>query len=198
MIRFQILPCVEQSQLENPEVAEYDGMVLPLISEANNNCVLFFPVVKEIALTVNSVLGQVDKEQVSNENVIEIYKTMIDTWAAAEQFLSGIIMDTAYDNNLQEEIVTVSLILSSIQDGYIEAIVKVNFVHAIMIAVLEGLEIMISLDLLNKIMPNVWESGEASNNLEDSFPEQNNEQQQFPVDQNILDIAKKIMGGKIK
>ena len=100
MNRFEVLPCIEQSRIED---SEYDGMLLPLAAEISNNCVLFFPVNKEIATLINYLQNLEDEENVSNIQVIDVYRTMIDSWKSSGKFLSGILMDMKYDDEVEED-----------------------------------------------------------------------------------------------
>jgi hypothetical protein len=118
---------------------------------------------------------------------------MINTWKSGERFLSGIFIDLIYDAESEEEILNVNLMLSSTQDGFIEAVIKVSFVHAIIIAILEDADIMVSNELLNKLLPDTLDEEE-----EDDFDAPLEDDSVYPVDANILEIAKQIMNGKIK
>jgi len=185
------MPCVDQSEVNEggPE-----GLVLPLASEIQNNCILFFPISDEIGSLINHLLEaeETDSQQL---HMVEIFKTMINTWRSGERFLSGIFIDRVFDFDSGEDIMNVNIMLSSVNDGFIEAVIKVNFVHAIIIAVLEGVDIMISNELLSKLLPD--ELGEDDGD-EDEFDDILDDRIDYPVDEDILNIAKKIMGGKIK
>ncbi len=113
---------------------------------------------------------------------------MIDSWKASDRYLSGIIMDTVYNDEIKEEVLMIRLAISDC-DGFIESLVQVNFLHALLLAAMEGTHILVSDNLLSKMIP------------DDNLPEDNqikDKPHHFPEDKKIVDIAKKIMGGKIK
>jgi hypothetical protein len=184
------MPCIDQSEVNEggPE-----GLVLPLASEIQNNCVLFFPISDEVGSLINHLL-EAEETDAQQLHMIEVFKTMISTWRSGERFLSGIFVDKVFDADNDEDVIHVNLILSSVNDGFIEAVIKVNFVHAIIIAVLEGVDIMISNELLAKLLPDALGEEESDDDFDDQLDDGN----VYPVDEDILNIAKKIMGGKIK
>jgi len=192
MNRFQVMPCIPQEEING----EGEGLVLPLASEIENNCVLFFPVSNDIGKLINYLLEseEVEEQQI---HMIEVFRTMIDTWRSGERFLSGIFIDANYDENSQEDIINVNIMLSDTADGYVQAVIKVNFIHAIVISVMEDVEIMISNELLNKLLPESF-ADEDYDGDNDDFDDEISDSDSFPVDENIIEIAKKIMGGKIK
>jgi len=190
MNRFHVMPCVDRSQV-NENASE--GTVLPLASEIHSNCILFFPVSKEVAKIANYIMEVDEESDDSLVHMVEVFKTMINTWKSGERFLSGIFIDLVYDTESEEDIINVNLMLSSSQDGFIEAVIKVSFVHAIIIAILEDSDIMVSNELLNKLLPDTIDEEE-----EDDFDAPLKNNSVYPVDDNILKIAKQIMNGKIK
>jgi hypothetical protein len=189
------MPCVDQSQAnEDGHDISPSGLVLPLASEIQNNCILFFPVTDEIGSLINHLL-EAEETGTQQLHMIEVYKTMVNSWRSGERFLSGIYIDKVFDVESGEDAIHVNLMLSSINDGFIEAVIKVNFIHAIIVAVLEGVDIMISNELLAKLLPDALgeEEGDDNDNFDDQLDDSD-----YPVDEDILNIAKKIMGGKIK
>jgi len=199
MNRFHVMPCVDQSQINEDSSG---GLVLPLASEIQNNCILFFPVSDEVAQSINYVL-EVNEDDPHAPNMVEVYKTMVNTWRAGDRFLSGIYIDLHYDPEIGDEVINVNIMLSSVSDGIIDAISRVGFIDAIIISVLENMDIMISTDLLRKLLPEhfgvIPEDDEfESDELEDHLGQIDQKKDVFPIDENILDIAKKIMKGKIK
>jgi len=198
MNRFEIMPCIEQSYVVDAD--EDEGLVLPLVSES---CVLLFPITKEIADTVNYIKGVGDVENEADLDKIEVYRTMIETWKSSGQFLSGILMDIHYDDDDDDNMFSVSLLLSTISDGYVEAITKVNFLHALIIGVLEDIDVMVGHELLSKLIPpdhlHSMSDMEAEDEAEEFFSDEPVEDvNKYPYDHNIYQIAKKIMDGKIK
>lgn len=152
---------------------------------------LFFPANDEIASVLKYIIdgdGQYD----INTKVLGIYRTMIDSWNASDNYLSGIIMDLIYDKTSKEDLLSIRLALSSKHTGEIEGLVYVNFINAIMLAALEKVEIIISDLIISKMIPS--EEYDMKKNNEIPKISKNN----FPEDKNILNIAKEIMSGKIK
>ncbi len=94
----------------------------------------------------------------------------------------------------KEDILDARLILSSTDDGYVEAIIRINFAHALIVSLLEEVEVTLSGDLLSAFMPDLMGGEEPLEALEDSLPEEGD----YPVDENIAKIAKSILNGKIK
>jgi hypothetical protein len=194
MNRFQVTPCVNQSEISEDAP---DGLVLPLASEIENNCMLFFPIPDDVAAVINCLLEREDAGP-KELQLIEVFKTMTKTWRSGDRFLSGILLDSTYDSELDEEILQTHIVLSSINDGYIESVSKINFVHAMIISVLESVDIMVSNELISKLLPDIFgedelDDDQLNENIEDlDYPES------YPVDKDILKIVKNIMNGKIK
>ena len=193
MNRFHVMPCIDKSEVNEggPE-----GLVLPLASEIQNNCVLFFPISNDIGSVINHIL-EAEEANSQQLHMIEVFKTMINTWRSGERFLSGIYIDKVFDFKSEEDVIHVNIMLSSISDGFIEAVIRVNFVHAIIIAVLEGVDIMVGNDLLQKLLPEAIEDDDDDNDDDEDFNDDLDDDN-YPVDEDILNIAKKIMDGKIK
>jgi hypothetical protein len=187
MNKFIVFPCIKQSN-ENG----YNGPVVTLACASNVSFALFFPISEENSKLINYILEHKPNEYTSNLNVIGIYKTMLDSWEAGGRFLSGISLDTEFDSDTKEETISVKLIISN-EDGSVDSMIKVNFVHAVLLASMERKEIIVSNDLLNKLMPpDEEDEEEGASNVVPA------KDKKFPVDKDILDIAKKIMSGKIK
>jgi len=168
--------------------------------------VLFFPIDEKNASIVNYLLSE-EKDCDFNSDVLGLYQTMLDSWTAGDRFLSGIIMESVYSEIMKENVVSVKIILSSHRTGRIEGFVKVNFAYAIILAAMEKIEITIDKELIDRLMP----SGEMDDDdddydddderplgtkLDDKVDKKKN--QSYPVDENILEIAKGIMSGRIK
>jgi len=188
MNKFLVFPCIKQNN-ENG----YKGPVVTLACASNLSFVIFFPISEENSKLINYILDHKPSEYNSNLNIIGIYKTMLDSWEAGGRFLSGISLDTEYDFDSKEETIDVRLVISN-EQGSVDSIIKVNFVHAILLAAMERREILVSSNLLKKLMPisedEISEDGDTD--------EKHQENKKFPVDKDILDLAKKIMSGKIK
>lgn len=189
MNKFLVFPCIKQSN-ENG----YNGPVVTLACASNISFALFFPMSEENAKLINYILEHKPSEYTSNLNIIGIYKTMIDSWEAGGRYLSGISLDTESDLESKEETISVKLIIAD-EEGSVDSIIKVNFIHAVLLASMERKEIFVSNDLLNKLMPPNEDEDEDGETSQEIIPSAD---KKFPVDKDILDIAKKIMSGKIK
>lgn len=188
MNKFLVFPCIKQSNDNG-----YTGPVVTLACASNVSFVLFFPMSEENAKLINYILEHKPSEYTTHLNIIGIYKTMLDSWEAGGRYLSGISLDTEFDQGSKEETISVKLIISD-EDGSVDSLIKVNFIHAVLLAAMERKEVLVSNDLLNKLMP----QQENEEDDEDQETPTENKNQKFPVDKDILDIAKKIMSGKIK
>ena len=217
MNKFVVLPC---TSMEHDKTTDYKGAAVALGCASDMSLVLFFPVSNENASLINYVLE--DKKEVDiNTDILGVYQTMLDSWSAGESFLSGIIMDIGFDEEAQETVLTAKITLSSLRTGRLEGFVKVNFVHAVLLSVMEKLEIIVVDEILDKLIPHRNDDGEemdedGDEDEADSFPSPkenttaknsgkpgntgkiNKKDPQYPVDKDILEIARKIMGGKIK
>jgi len=201
MYKFIVLPCSEAIPKEGSS-PEYQGPVIPLGCPSDMSLVLFFPIDEKTASIVNYLLSE-EEDGDFNSDVLGVYQTMLDSWTAGDRFLSGIIMETVYSETMKENIVSVKIMLSSHRTGRIEGFVKVNFAYAIILAAMEKIEIIIDKELLDRLMPN----GEMDDDDEDEDDERSldtkldnkvDKKKNYPVDENILKIAKEIMSGRIK
>jgi hypothetical protein len=202
MYKFIVLPCSEATP-EDDSSPKYQGHVVPLGCPSDMSLVLFFPIDEKNASIVNYLLSE-EKDCDFNSDVLGLYQTMLDSWTAGDRFLSGIIMESVYSEIMKENVVSVKIILSSHRTGRIEGFVKVNFAYAIILAAMEKIEITIDKELIDRLMP----SGEMDDDddddderplgtkLDDKVDKKKN--QSYPVDENILEIAKGIMSGRIK
>jgi hypothetical protein len=190
MNKFLVFPCIKQSN-ENG----YNGPVVVLACASNVSFALFFPMSEENATMINYILEHKPSEYNSNQSVIGIYKTMLESWEDGGRFLSGIHLGTEFDPESKEETISVKLIISD-EDGAVDSITRVNFIHAVLLAAMERKEILIDTALLKKLMPHEDdEDDEDEANPTHTMPSHD---KKFPVDKDILEIAKKIMSGKIK
>ena len=189
MNKFIVFPCVKQNNHNG-----YVGPVVTLACTSNVSFVLFFPMSEENAKLINYILDHKPTEYTSNLNIIGIYKTMLDSWESGGRYLSGITLGTEFNVDSKEETIDVKLIIAD-DNGSVDSIIKVNFIHAILLAAMERKEILVSSDLLKKLLPHAMEESDLEE-MEETASEKENKK--FPVDKDILDIAKKIMSGKIK
>ena len=203
MYKFIVLPCSEATPKDDSS-PKYQGPVVPLGCPSDMSLVLFFPIDEKNASIVNYLLSESKEEDYDfNSDVLGLYQTMLDSWTAGDRFLSGIIMEAVYSETMKENVVSVKIMLSSNRTGRIEGFVKVNFAYAIILAAMEKIEITIDKELIDRLMP----SGEMDDDddddeqplgtkLDDKVDKKKN--QSYPVDENILEIAKGIMSGRIK
>ena len=185
MNRFQVFSCVDF------EEDGYDGPVVALGCVADPTFMLFFPITKEQGKVINYVLNS-DEEYDINSKVLGIYKTMLDSWSAGDRFLSGVIMDSVYDPEDEEDILMIRIALSD-HTGSLDSLVRVNFLHAILLASMERADIIVSDSCLARMMPH----NEDDDN-EKRIHKKRHNPKEFPEDKDIIGIAKKIMSGKIK
>ena len=184
----------------------------------NNAFVLMFPVSTEYASQINYILSKpADKLDINAGGVLGVYKTMLDTWKSGGRYLSGILMDVEGGTIDGQPVLSVQLIVSD-EHGGVDSITKTNFIHAIMLSALERKEILVTDDILHKIRPEPEELDETEveeadghtminnpfkqkGNRERTIKETSKEatkddKSKFPVDKQILTIAKNIMKGK--
>lgn len=182
MNKFEIVKCIDVN--EN----DYDGPCIIMACISDPEFMLFFPINKENAKIINFVLKDNSKYDI-NTNIIGIYKIMVDSWTSSDRFLSGIIMDAVYNEEAKDEVLMIRLALSDVKSGDIDSLVYVNFLHAMLLSAMERANIIVSDKLLEKMMPDDERNEENRRNIPAPH---------FPEDKKIVDIAKKIMGGKIK
>jgi len=198
MSKFNVYPCLKNGLSDNNG---YKGPVITLVSSSDESFVLFFPVSEYHAGMINFFLQNNKKDYDCDTKEVGVYKTIIDSWNAGERYLSGVLMDI--DNSSEEEYIIVQLVISN-EDGKIDSVVRANFTHGIILAAIERVEIIISDKMLSKIIPPEDESSDGSDDEEDKIKDKskdkvkNKDNQQMPVDQNILEIARRIMSGKIE
>lgn len=180
MNKFKVIKCIDVNE------GDYDGPCVIMACVSDTSFMLFFPINKENAKIINYVLKKNSKYDI-NTNILGIYKTMIDSWEADDKFLAGIIMDAIYNDELKDEVLMIRLALSD-KDGNLNSLVHVNFLHAILLAAMEEVDIIVSEKLISKMVPENENEERRAHNFDAHFPE----------DKKIVDIAKKIMGGKIK
>jgi len=181
MNRFRIFSCI------NFDEDDYDGPVVILACAVDPSFMLFFPITDEQAEVINHVLNSEDDSYDINSKVLGIYKTMIDSWKSSDRFLSGIIMDSIYDEESEDETLFIRLALSD-HNGELDSLVHVNFLHAILLAAMEKSDIVVSDQFLDKMMP-------AEEKEERTIE---SKRKNFPEDNDIMNIANKIMSGQVR
>lgn len=209
MNRFYVFPSIQDTrELPDYEGEVYSGKVVPLACVNDINFILFFPCPEKHAQLIDTVLKEDPKKYNYNTEIIGIYRTMLDSWKVSGRYLSGIILDVCYDKESDEDVISSSLIISN-ENGLLDSIVKVNFINAITLAALERHEILITHELLSLLVPQTTAEEEDNplENLASDIPNASNTpnaqamqgtQDKYPVDNDILEVAKKIMSGKIK
>jgi len=183
MNKFLVLPCFAQTEEDG-----HQGTVVSLSNVSNPSFMLFFPFDQEYAKLINIVLKKEEEASKTDLHILSTYQTMVNSWKAGDRYLSGIVLDYEYDEELEEEIIAPTLVICD-SNGNVDALLKVNFVQSVILAALERKEMIVTDDLLQSLLPDE-ESEEAI--------EEDEEKAKFPIDRQILDIAKEIMTGKGK
>lgn len=179
MNKFFVAECIDVKE------DDYKGPAVILACCSDPSLVLVFPIDEQGAATINFVLDEKNKYDIDT-SVIGIYKTMVDSWKASDRYLAGVILDVIYDKKSKEDVLIIRLALSD-SDGDLDSLVHVNFLHGVFLAAMERTQIVICDKLLAKMIPDF----DDENVIEKETPH-------FPEDKKIVDIAKKIMSGKIK
>ena len=189
--RFSMAPC------QSVQNETYKGYVAPMVASSDQSLVLFFPVQPEVASMINiSLEGPAVPECEPDTTMLSVYQTMVDSWSAGNRFLSGVIMNFDFDPENGERGIAVCLALSSLDDGLIEGLMRVNFVHGIMVAALEKIEIIVSEELLTKLTSGSTRSEEDED--EDPLTEDGDVGKDgYPYDEGIFRIASDIMSQNI-
>jgi Mg-chelatase subunit ChlI len=198
MNKFSILSCV------NVNEKEYDGPCVILVCESDPSFMLFFPMTEENGKIITYVMNDNNDYDI-NTNILGIYRTMVDSWNSADRYLAGIIMDSGYEENEDKSELIIRLALAD-KIGFIDSLVRVNFLHAILLAAMEKVPIIVSDDLIDRMLPTIGldedeDDDEEEDNLldkKDLHRLSKNKIGLHPEDKDIVDIAKKIMSGKIK
>jgi len=195
MSKFMVFSCSNVSSGETGN--NYTGDVAILACANDPSLLLFFPISKENAELL-SYLMKDDSVIDINMASLGIYQTMINSWLSSDRYLSGIVMDMVFDPKIKDYVMEVKLAIST-KYGALDSMVKVNIVHAILLSVMEGTEIIVTNELLDRLMPDEDEGGEGD---EDSSlmsrRKLENDADHFPQDQNILKIVKNIMQAEEK
>lgn len=196
MNRFALFPCIVQKDGANG----YDGPLASLVSQLNTNLVLFFPISEENASIVNYALNDENRKKISvNQDTIGIYKTMIESWKSGDRYISGIILDAKFDPESKEDIIDASVILID-ANGDLDTVVKTNFVHAMVVVAIEDMEIYVTDSLFDKLKPPPEEEDDNDEDNENGSPRPPTPESktEYPIDKNIISIAKQIMNGKVE
>ena len=149
-----------------------------------------------------------------NTNILGIYRTMVDSWISSGRYLSGIIMDSVYDEESGENVLMIRLALAS-HDGRLDSLVRVSFLHSVLLSAMEEVDIIVSNELIAHMLPTQDSDNEGVFGTGDEEGEEDDDNllarpkrpaRRIPrgkssihsEDQKIVDIARKIMSGKIK
>ena len=193
------MPCEHKEGLEEGQ----NGFVVPLVADFNDGIVLCFPISKENASLINFVLDANNKSKITiHADVVGVYKTMLESWKAGERFLSGIILDAVYVSDRKDFSLDAHFVLVD-SNGRLDSFAKTTFVHAIVTAAMENMEVYVTDDLFEKLKPAANQESDDDNDGGDNGTESPNKScpsngVEFPVDRNLLKKAKEIMNGDIK
>ena len=184
MNKFSLFSCIDVKE------GDYEGACLVLSCCSDPSFMLFFPISNETAEIITYVLENKNGYNIDTK-ILGIYKTMVDSWRASDRYLAGIIIDSLYNPQMEDNILVIRLALAD-SGGGLDSLVRVNFVHAVLLAAMEGADIIVSNELLYHMLPDEEKLADGP-----SF-ELGKNQPSFPEDKNIVDIARQIMSGKIK
>ena len=188
MNRFTVVSCLDVEAGDDMGI-NYTGPIVVLACASDIDFALFFPFTQENAEIIKLVLQNGVNFNV-NTSVLGIYKTMIDSWQASDRYLSGIIMDSVSEDGDGEEMLSINLALAD-SDGDLDGLVKINFVHAVLLSVIESVDILVTDKLISRLLPKYEDN-------DDSDGDPKEKSQSFPEDKKILGIVKDIMSGQIK
>jgi len=180
MNKFSVYTCFEQ------EEDGYRGTVVPMANTSNTSFMLFFPIDPEYAKIINIIL-QGEEASKTDSHILSAYQTMVNSWKSGDRNLSGIIIDIKFDEEENEELISPTIIIGD-SDGNVDSILKINFVQAVILAALEKKTIIVTNELLSNLLPSEDEEESEINSDEKNV--------KFPIDRQILDIARDIMTGK--
>ena len=127
-----------------------------------------------------------------NLNLHNLYKMMVDSWRNSNRFLSGILMDKEGKN-----VMTAKIILSHTDTGSIDSFVDVIFGQAMILSVMGGIEIIMSDEVLELMLPSQTFGDQEDDGNPDAEGPVGEGKDPF-VDENLLKIAKEIMNGEVK
>ena len=187
MNKFTVLPCTEQ------ENEGYKGYVSAFGMLSDSSLALLIPVTEEAAKTINYALEPGEDKSGVNLTLIGSYKMMFDSWQASGRFVSGIMMDARKDKD-GDEIINVELFFSDTTSGLIEGVMEINFVQAVILAAMFDIDVIFTNEILSKLLPGHDDNGDDDDN--GSFPEID-KNGDFPVDDDIIKIARNIIKGKL-
>ena len=198
--KFVLVSCIK---LDNGEEVGHDGPVVVLANTMDPSFALFFPVSKENASIINYVLENEGEYDIDTD-ILGVYKTMINSWRAGDRFLSGLIMDSVYDEEKEEDVMMIRLALVDNRNGTLDSLVHVNFVHGMLLAAMEKTEIIIGEKILEKLMPEIDDDDDEDEDetegvsIKKKINKKKVKKHDFPEDKNLLEIVKKIMNSNIK
>lgn len=200
MNKFYVFPCARCSR------DGYDGQAIQMACTTNINNVLMFPVDAENAKLIDGILNSTPESLKTAEGTVKAYRTMLNSWVSGGRFLSGIFMSVEFCQKDMEDVISTCLIISD-EYGAVDSIVRVDFTTAVIIAVLDRKEIILSVELMKKLVPKFNESEKEQEKEQENTettltkekpPAKVKKETEFPIDNDIMEIAKKIMSGKIK
>jgi len=196
MSRFIVYSCSKVSPEETGH--DYNGNVAILASVTDPSLLLFFPITEINAKLLSFVMDE-DSEFDIDTSTLGIYQTMTNSWESLDKYLSGIMMDIVYNPEVKDYVMDVKLAISN-KIGSLESIVTVNFVHAVLLSVMEGIPIIVTEELLHRLAPDHNEDEDEDEDEDEmDIPRKHYKDPKgtFPKDENILNIVKKIMEAEL-
>ena len=185
MNKFKIFPCIKLDEKDASESCGSNAIVM--VCENDSSAVLMFPATAKEASMVDAALG-VNKKQFSGS--LSLYRTMMESLFSGYLHLSGVILDVDMDNK-KEEYIDVKLVIIN-KDGDIEGYLDTCFIHAVVLVAMEETNVIVTDRLLDKLLP---PDKKPSKHTEISELEK---KMDYPEDKKLLELAKKIMTGKLK
>ena len=189
MSKFDIITC-EKPETANTYVVGFSPLEEPDIA-------LYFPIPEEDAFLLKFMLDpdKEEKDAPPNMKLLGMYKAMLDGFESSGTFLSGVVFN--FENVEGEEILSCKLCLSKIEGGLLENMMNTTFSIAVVLAIMSGIEVFMTDDLVRKLLPTLENDSNDVNNLEQTTQTtQTTKNKKLPVDKNIEKIAKQIMSGQ--
>jgi hypothetical protein len=195
MNKFRVDKCIYKG--EDEEDGPMDNPFVTLVSELTGMEKILFPIPEEYALMINTIIKEFEENQSSrfdvNSNKLGVYMTMLQSWNKSGVFLSGFQIDftsVSAPNGGEVEVIDVSMILSSIADGYVEAIVEISFHNAAVLASILNLPLHLSDNLISKLTS--ARDGEEDGENEDNKSSQDLKNK-YPIEKGVIRIAKDLL-----
>lgn len=192
MNKFQILPCAPSDE----EKVQGGGYHAPLRSITDPALVIFFPIPEDSVNVINCFIAPETVDQLSIPGgVVGAYQMMTASWGESGRYVSGIIFDSEYDIEMEQEIVSPSLYLSDFDSGMIEGIVPVSVAQALVIASMNGYDVTVTSNLLMQLLPGISgiEQDDLPKKSANDYENDGFAPMEFPVDPALKATALKIV-----